>query len=188
MFEVNLTLVQFYLRHSGASTGHDVLNDAFRSCELGAWQLVAFCLELRGNRRTRRSMTAAMMQWRRQRAGGEEAVWYTTLANNVLATFRQWRHMAFPTAPARGDDTLTHRLPRNLRRRLVATGMVQVELPSLHQRAREAFRETWALLRQGTAVLWLDNWYMECCVHMVAVNMSPLLRNALSRLRNRNHG
>ena len=43
--------------------------------------------------------------------------WYTTLANNVLATFRQWHRMAFPREPARADDTLTHHLPRNLRRR-----------------------------------------------------------------------
>jgi hypothetical protein len=161
MFAVNLTLVRFYLRHSGASTGQDVLNDAFRSFEMGAWQLVAFCLELRGNRRTRRSMTVTMMQWRRQRAGAPVPAWYTTLANNVLATFRQWHRMAFPREPARADDTLTHHLPRNLRRRLAATGMVQVELPTLHQRAKDAFRETWALLAQGTAVLWLDNWYME---------------------------
>ena len=160
---LNLSLVRFYLRHSGATSGQEILHDVFACGDLGAREIVAFCLGLRANPRSRRSLRTVGQHWRLLRGDPteHEPVWYSSLAEHVLAMFRQWRLMAYPTTPAIPDETLTERLPRNLRRRLRATGMVQVELPTLYARAQEAIRETWAMLQQGSAVLWIDNWYME---------------------------
>ena len=151
-----LLLLRCYLRRGNPQTGEDILQDAFAACEPGAVQVLQFCLVVRANVRTRRSLLTVEAYWwrlRRGDRGGKVAHWYRTLVVNVLAMFRLWRRIAYPFVRAHQDAHLTHHLPRYMRRRLRSSGAVQVELPTLDNRGRAALHTTWDTLQPGSTVL-----------------------------------
>lgn len=67
VYTVNLSLVRVYVRNSVATTAEDIFDDAFAASEMGALEIISFCLNLRANPRTRRSMATVMHEWRRLR-------------------------------------------------------------------------------------------------------------------------
>ena len=161
VFEVRTALLRQYLLSGRPQTGEDILADHFIGLEPGAAEVIRFILHLRSNPRTRRSMETVRWQWHQERTGGRAARWLAELCQQVMAMWRQWRRMAFPTLPLVVEHDLTHSLSRANRRRLGWTGAVTAELPSLAKQATAAWDKMMADLRDQQVVVWLDNWYCE---------------------------
>ena len=161
-FVQQMVIVRHYLRNGRPESGSDILDDAFQAAELGALEIVRFCLQLRANVRTRRQLSVVAMQWRLVRVGGHPAKrWYTALCKHVLGQFRQWRQYAYPMQPRQHDPSLSQRLSRSVRRQLGYTGAVQVEMATLAEQATVAAEELWESVRGKQCLIWIDNWYCE---------------------------
>ena len=52
---VNMPLLRHYLRNGSPGNGEELMTDYFLALEPGAGEILKFCLQLRGNPRTRRS-------------------------------------------------------------------------------------------------------------------------------------
>ena len=161
VFQISTHLLRQYLRAGRPQTGEDILADHFIGLEPGAAEIIRFVLHLRSNPRTRRSMQTVRWQWQAERSGAKAAKWMTELCHEVMAMWRQWRRMAFPTLPLVFDPDLTESLSRANRRRIGYTGSVIPDLPSLARQAITAWDKTVADMRGQQVVLWLDNWYCE---------------------------
>ena len=161
--EVNMVELRGYLRDGSPEDGQQLLRDAFTGRFPGALELVTFCLQLRGNPQTRRSVTEVSNQWNLCRRGAAEPGWYGTLLSHLIGMFRQWRKYGFPhhSSHRTSSAALTQRLPRRDRRQVGYTGSVRVELPSLASQAQAACRSLWEDMRGQQLVLWVDNWYCE---------------------------
>jgi hypothetical protein len=162
---VNMRVLRQYLATTAATTPAEVFNDAFVGEEPAVLDVIVQLLQLRGNRRTRRTLRDVRQEWRRVTSAGfsgEQARWYVQLERLTFATVQQWRAYAFPVRQQHHhQDTLTHGLSRAQRRMLGFTGAVRVELPTLLSRARDAAAAVWNGLAQEDAIVWVDNWYVE---------------------------
>ena len=99
-FVLQVVLVRHYLRNGRPQSGADIMDDAFQAAEVGALEIIRFCLQLRANARTRRPLAKVAMQWRLVRLGRQPARrWCTALCKHVLGQFRQWRKYAYPMQP-----------------------------------------------------------------------------------------
>ena len=162
-FTFNVVLQRHYLRTSTAESGEAVFHDAFHCMEVGAVELIAFCLMLRANPRTRRTMQEVRLAWRQAVSPGAPVPprWYTALQSHVYHMMRVMHRSAFPVRRAVAPGALTHRLSRQLRRMLGPSGLVRAELPTLRAQAAVAVRDLQQELVGQTAVVWVDNWYWE---------------------------
>ena len=160
---LNLSLMRHYLRNSQATSGAEVLQDAFAGREVGAQELINLCLQLRANRRTRRSVQAAQREYNRVTGphAGEPYRWYKVLVKHVYGLFRQFHRLAFPIGTHHHDQPLTQRLSRSIRRVLGYSGVVRVNLPTLAEQATQATQALRQAMVGQDVVLWVDNWYWE---------------------------
>ena len=163
--QVNLRVMRLYLRYGRPQTGVDVLHHCFVAHEPGASELLELVLQLRHNRRTRRTQRDVQDVFLRQMVPGAPPPprWYTTVLDHVLSQFRLWHRMAFPgdRAQAHHQQQLTRQLSQRMRRLLGPTGWLRVNVPTLDVEARTAARALWDALHNQEAVLWVDNWYWE---------------------------
>ena len=133
----------------------------FLGMEPGAGELLKFCLQLRGNPRTRRSEHAVRGEWRMVHGGRAASKWFTSLAEHCFGAFRQWRKFGFPWAARLEDEGLSQKLSKRDRSKLKYTGAVKPRLPALNVQAADAFRALRDELVGKQALVWLDNWYCE---------------------------
>ena len=160
---IDMPQLRHYLRTAVPADGADIMKDAFISCEPGAMEIISFCLQLRGNPRTRRSVTAVGTECRRlhRNRAATPPDWYQFLVNHVMGMFRQWRTYAYPHGGRLDDSTLTHSLSRRDRRALGYSGTVQVTLPTLQSQATAASQQLFTDMGGQSVVVWFDNWYCE---------------------------
>ena len=93
--QVNLSLLRHYLRTAQPVDGLDVLRDAALARDPGALELVSLNLELRANRRSRRSLQEVAFE---VRGSARKPKWVERLAANTLALFRCMRKQCVPMA------------------------------------------------------------------------------------------
>ena len=95
---IDFPVVRQYLRSSHPTTGVDIITDSVRGLELGATTLLTMCLNVRGNRRTRRSPRHIAVEWQRLRRNHREipARWYSRVADSLMSLFRVLRTLLFP--------------------------------------------------------------------------------------------
>ena len=159
---LDMPLVRQYLRSAAPTNGHDIVEDAFGGFEEGARELLKLCLPLRGNPRTRQTMSSVSREWRRTRRGRTEPVrWYNRLCEALMGMFRVFRTYAFPMLQRLSEPALQDTLSRRVRRLIGYSGAVQVAIPSLRQRAEEVKQALWQDLVGRDVVMWLDNWYLQ---------------------------
>ena len=147
--------LRHYLRTARPTVAEDIMVAAFDRDEPGALQLVEMAGQLRGNKRTRRTVEAVRQERRKRRRGR----WYAVLAKGVLALFRTMRRLSVPAqAPV---ATTGPELARRERRALAPTGAVVTQVASLRARVDEATVALWQALPGRQVVLWMDNDYRE---------------------------
>ena len=159
---LDMLVLRQYLRTGNPTGGVDIVADACGGFEDGARELVKLCLSLRGNPRTRQSIGAVSREWRRTRRGNAEpARWYNRLCESLIGMYRVMRTYAFPMMPRLTDHALQEALTRRGRRLLGYSGAVQVNIPTLRQRALECLQTLWQQVQGKDVVVWLDNWYLQ---------------------------
>ena len=162
LFVLDRVLLWQYLRQRGRSSGHAILVDAFLRFDLAALDLVDFCLHLRKNRRTRRTLSTVRDAWFAScRGQGHQPRWLGVFKKTLLAQYRVMRRLSFPVSRGHQDESLTQSLPRSQRRQLVNSGTVVAELPALRDQASVALKALYRSLVGREVVLWVDNWYWE---------------------------
>ena len=147
-----------------AVDGNGILRDAFRHLEPAALELVHFCVALRSNPRSARTLRDVREVWQRvsrARHTGRVPRWYSVLARQVMSLYRLYRKMALPVRRGHESRHLTDQLSRSSRRQLGHSGTVVAELPPLRSQAASAARLLWNGLVGRDVVLWVDNWYWE---------------------------
>ena len=159
----NMLLLRHYLWTAHVQDGFSILDDCFHFREPGATQMVVFCLSLRGNVRTRRSLQTVRAEWMQQGRPNppQAARWYSTLAKQLMGVYRQWRQMAYPTATVVSEASLQQRLTRSVRRMLGYSGVVKVAVPTLEAHALATVNDLRQRLQGQPVVMWVDNWYWE---------------------------
>ena len=141
---INMALVRHYLRHAVAADGEAVLRDAFRLGDPGALALVTLATQVRFNRRSRRSVAT----WRDHHLQrGPKERWYTWGVRQLFAMMPALRGAAAPDQDQLADADLP--LTRRERRALAPTGMVDPNLPAIHEQARAAWARIWHWLPGG---------------------------------------
>ena len=156
--DVEWALFRQYLARGSPQSGQQVLEDALVHGEPGARYLVRMGLEVRVNRRTRRTMQNVRVAHRMR--GRLSCTWYRVLCNGVFALFRTLRRLAVPSR-AHGVHPSRLCLSQGSARALVPTGTVYRDRTTLLQRASEAVRARQQDVQGKQLVLWLDNWYWE---------------------------
>lgn len=158
-FTFDMHSLRQYLKDARPVTGFDIVQDACGRQILGAVQIVEFCLALRSNVRSRRTLDAVSRQMRLRRGGRTEAMWFTDLCRHLLTMYRQWQKYGFPR---RGVTPTAHpmqKLSRKHRRHIAHTGTVSGDMPTMAQQASEATTALWNDLAGQQVLLWIDNWY-----------------------------
>lgn len=153
--------LRHYLHFGTPTSGADILDDVFVSHEPGARQLLQFCLQLRGNVRTRTTVDSVRQQWRRVAAGQPSPRDYIAVERHLWGMYTQFRKYGFPRAPQLPLSRLAAQLPRTTQRALSYTGTTVANLPTLAERARTAGVELKEEMRNQQLVVWMDNWYCE---------------------------
>ena len=161
---VHFELVRLYLRRLPPQSWEDLMRDALWHEDPGALQIVQLCRLMRANRKTRKAIWQLKQEFRRVHAVAgprPPRKWYTALGRAAMAIFRTLRAYGFPVIKRHASQALTQVMRRRTRRAIGATGMVDVELPTLRQRADSASDALMAAIKDQEVVVWLDNWYWQ---------------------------
>ena len=156
---LDLAAVRGYLRTAQPLDGEAIVNDGVVRQQPGARELVRLALELRANRRTRRTLDA-VGRW----VGAAPAVqpgWYRRLCAQLYSLYRTVLLLALPAGGHGHQHVPAGHIPRAQRRVLRPAGMVPPAVPSLADRAQAAVQQRWAAMRDQDVVLWVDNWYLR---------------------------
>jgi hypothetical protein len=98
VIHLDMVVLRHYFRTRQPRHGLDVLRDAAVLHEPGAKQLVLFALQLRANRRSRRTFAHVVAQARLR----NHPTWYSRLAKTVMGLFQCCRKQCVPMAPTAG--------------------------------------------------------------------------------------
>ena len=151
---IDLSAVRQYCSGATPTSGEDILTDGVLNGVLGATNLVQLMLEMRANRRTRRTLGDVRREL--TRPASQRPAWLRTLAHGLLALWRVLHHQAVPFTTTNAQRHLRH-LSRAAQRALRPSGLLPNPNVGLASQASQAARAIWTCVGQQRCVLWVDN-------------------------------